>query len=197
MKINQRYVKVWDAPVRIFHWATVLGVIGAYLSAKFHVGLLHTMIGYTLTFFLITRIIWGFIGNQYARFSSFLYSPSTIITYVQTIVRGSPAYFYGHNPAGAVMVFALLTFMALILLTGLATLAMIDFEGPFYFLLEQVNDNISYLVHHLHNWLVDGLLILVLFHILGVAFSSFQHQENLVYAMITGVKRKYSAHQPK
>lgn len=186
-------VKVWDLPVRLFHWSLVLGFILAYITAEFHAGFLHTWIGYFLCGLLLVRVSWGFLGNQYARFKSFIFTPSETIDYLKSLTKGNPKHYLGHNPAGALMVFALLALLTLIFLTGLITLAVIDFEGPLLFLMNYFDDDASYLVRHLHGWLINFALILIPLHLLGVVAGTIQHKENLVRAMITG-KKKVAEH---
>jgi cytochrome b len=193
MNIRKACVKVWDMPVRLFHWTMVLGFTAAYLTAKFHIGFLHTLIGYFLCILLLARVFWGFTGNQYARFNSFIFSRAETFIYLRSLVHGRPRHYFGHNPAGALMVFALLVLLMLIFLTGLITLAVIDFEGPFLFLENYFSDAASYAVHHLHGWLIDAALLLIALHVIGVAAGSIQHKENLVKAMITGKKKNVSA----
>lgn len=194
MSNGEESIKVWDVPVRLFHWTLVLSFIAAYLTAEFHIGFLHTLIGYFLCVLLLARVFWGFAGNQYARFSSFIFSPAETVAYLRSLVQNNPKHYFGHNPAGALMVFALLALLALIFLTGLTTLAVIDFEGPLLFLIDYVDDETSYAVKHLHGWLVDAALVLVPLHVLGVAVGSIQHKENLVRAMLTGNKKRVSEH---
>ncbi len=188
MQQEGKTVKVWDLPTRAFHWSLVLSFVLAYLSAEFHLGFIHTVIGYFLCALLAFRIFWGFAGNTYARFSSFLFSPQETMTYVRSMLQNNPKHYFGHNPAGALMVFALLAVLAGIFLSGLLTLGMIDYEGPFAFLANQVDDQTSYALHNLHEWLVDVALVLVPLHLLGVVAGTIQHKENLVRAMITGNK---------
>lgn len=188
MSDNEKSVKVWDVPVRLFHWTLVLNFTAAYLTAEFHVGFLHTLIGYFLCVLVLARVFWGFAGNRYARFSSFIFSPQETIAYLRSLRGGSSKHYLGHNPAGALMVFALLGLLALIFLSGLTTLAVIDFEGPLLFLIDYFDDDASYVARHLHGWLVDAALILIPLHLLGVAAGSIQHKENLVRAMFTGKK---------
>ncbi|KAF0204111.1 MAG: Cytochrome b/b6 [Gallionellaceae bacterium] len=188
MSDSEKSVKVWDVPVRLFHWTLVLSFTAAYLTAEFHIGFLHTLIGYFLCVLVLARVFWGFAGNRYARFSSFIFSPQETIAYLRSLREGSPKHYLGHNPAGALMVFALLGLLALIFLSGLTTLAVIDFEGPLLFLIDYFDDDASYVARHLHGWLVDAALILIPLHLLGVAAGSIQHKENLVRAMFTGKK---------
>jgi len=190
---NKESVKVWDIPVRLFHWALVAGFAAAYLSAEFHFGFLHVWIGYFLIALLLARVVWGFAGNRHARFVSFIFTPQETFTYLRSLFRGHPRHYFGHNPAGALMVFAMLALLMLIFLSGLVTLAVIDFEGPLLFLGGYLDDSASYAVRHLHAWLVDIALVLIPLHLLGVAAGSIQHKENLVRAMITGRKKNVSA----
>jgi len=192
MESNFEQVKVWDVPVRLFHWSLVLGFVLAYLSAEIHILDVHVLIGYFLIGLLLFRVFWGFAGNQYARFKSFVFSPQETLSYVRSLRSGHPAHYYGHNPAGAVMVFGLLALLAAIFLSGLVTLAVIDFEGPLLFLANQVSDDTSYFFRHAHDFFVDVALLLIPLHLLGVVAGTIQHKENLVRAMVTGMKKVVS-----
>jgi cytochrome b len=190
---NNEIVKVWDVPTRLFHWTLVLSFASAYLTAEFHVGFLHTLIGYFLCVLLLARVVWGFAGNQYARFKSFIFSPQETLAYLRSLVKNNPRHYFGHNPAGALMVFGLLALLLLIFLTGLVTLAVIDFEGPLLFLADSFDDEASYAVRHLHGWLINIALVMIPLHLLGVLVGSIQHKENLVRAMVTGKKESISS----
>jgi cytochrome b len=190
---DKEIVNVWDVPTRLFHWTLVLSFVIAYLTAKFHFGFLHTYIGYFLCFLLLARVILGFTGNQYARFKSFIFSPQETLSYLRAMVQNNPRHYFGHNPAGALMVFALLGLLSLIFITGLITLAVIDYEGPLLFLTDYFSDEASYAVRHLHSWLINFALVMIPLHLLGVAAGSIQHHENLVRSMITGKKKNTSS----
>lgn len=195
MNDNEKSVKVWDVPVRLFHWTLVLSFAAAYLTAEFHIGFLHTLIGYFLCVLVLARVFWGFAGNQYARFSSFIFSPSETWAYMRSMFGRHPIkHYYGHNPAGALMTFALLALLTLIFSTGLVTLAVIDFEGPLLFLANSVSDETSYFLRHAHDFFVDVALLLIPLHLLGVVGGSIWHNENLVRAMVTGMKKIVSPH---
>ena len=91
------------------------------------------------------------------------------------------------------MVFGLLGLLLLIFITGLITLAVIDFEGPLLFLTDYFSDEASYAVRHLHGWLIDIALVIIPLHLLGVAAGSILHKEILVRSMITGKKKQISS----
>jgi len=184
-------IKVWDLPIRLFHWTLVIGFSSAYLTAKFHLNDIHTLIGYGLCILLVGRIYLGFFGSHYSRFDSFVFSPSETVAYLRSMFgKHPPKHYLGHNPAGALMVFSLLGVLALIFTTGLLTLATIDFEGPLLALEHHFSDESSYAVRKLHEFLSNATLVLIALHLAGVAGGSIQHRENLVRAMITGNKRQ-------
>ncbi len=190
---NGASVKVWDVPVRVFHWTLVLGFAAAYLTAEFHYGDIHALIGYALCVLLVARVVWGFYGSQYARFSSFIFSPAETIAYMRSMFGKHPIkHYYGHNPAGALMVFSLLALLTLIFVTGLVTEGVIDFDGPFAGMALAVNDETAYAFRKVHELLIDVGLVLVALHLMGVVGGSIQHKENLVRAMITGRKKVVS-----
>lgn len=191
LKKNAGTEKVWDLPVRLFHWILVIGFASAYLTAEFHYGDIHTLIGYALCVLVAARIYWGFFGNQYARFTSFIFSPAETLAYVKSMFGKHPIrHYFGHNPAGALMVFTLLGMLAAIFATGLVTLSLIDFEGPLLVLVHYASDQTAYAIRELHEFFVNVALGLVVLHLMGVVGGSMQHGENLVLAMITGKKRQ-------
>lgn len=189
MNINKEQVKVWDLPVRLFHWCLVLGFVLAYLSAEIHILDVHVWLGYALIGLLVFRLFWGFAGNPYARFKSFIFTPQETLKYVSSLRSGHPIRYYGHNPAGALMVFGLLAILLAIMVSGLVTLAVIDYEGPLLFLANSVSDDTGYFFRHAHDFFVDMALLMIPLHLLGVVAGSLQHKENLVWSLITGMKK--------
>ena len=167
--------RVWDIFVRLFHWSLAVSFIFAFFSH--HVlSDLHQLAGNIAASLVAMRLVWGFIGTPYARFAQFVRGPFAVFAYLRDIVSGREARYIGHNPAGGAMVLVLL-----------ATLCATAYSGWLmttdrYFAVDWVQE--------LHSTLAHGLLILVLAHLAGVALASLRHRENLVRAMITGVKRK-------
>ena len=183
-------VVVWDKGVRTFHWFLVMGFIGAYLSAEFNTIDLHEIIGYGITLLILFRVVWGFVGSPYARFTSFFFPLRVTVDYIHSLRSGSPIHYLGHNPLAAMMVFTLLFSLAVLTVTGLITLAGIEFEGPLLSLAENLPDSQIYLIQEIHEILANCMLVLIFLHISGAIVASIQHKENLILSMITGRKLK-------
>lgn len=187
-RVDAKWEKVWDPVVRLFHWTTLVLFCAAYASAELGQNEIHLVVGYILAAVLVGRIVWGFVGSQYARFINFLYGPVATLRYAQSLIDGQPEHYPGHNPLGAAMVFALLGLLSLLVVTGLILTAALEFEGPLLFLNRFIDDATAYRILGVHHLAVNVVLACVFFHVLGVGLASWQHHENLVLAMITGKK---------
>ena len=173
--VNQstQKIRVWDAPVRVFHWLLVLSFAGAYLTAESEVWrLVHVTLGYTLGGLLAFRIVWGVIGTRYARFSSFVRGPAAVIRYLKSIKAKQPEHHLGHNPAGAVAIVLLVLLGLGITATGYITY---NDLGPGW-------------ISEFHDLLANAMVLVIIGHLVGVVTASLQHKENLVRSMVTGFK---------
>lgn len=167
-------IKVWDVPVRVFHWLLAGSFAGAYIVAESEqLRGVHMILGYTTMGLIAFRIIWGFVGSPFARFQSFLFSPGAAIGYLRGLATGKPGHFVGHNPAGSYAIYA-------ILLVGLAT----GVTG--YLSLNEIGGES---VEDIHELCANVWLGVVIVHIAGVIVGSWVHRENLVRAMVTGYKQ--------
>jgi cytochrome b len=183
-----RAVKVWDLPVRLFHWVLVALFAFMFFSGKMKGNWMewHMYSGYMILALVMFRILWGFAGSTYARFSSFLAGPSASIAFVRKLLSRSPAHVPGHNPLGGWMVLVLLLALLAQAGTGLFSNDDISIEGPLYkFVSKDLSDRLT--SFHYYNFYV--LLALAAVHIAAVAFHVFVKKENLVSAMFTGVKK--------
>jgi cytochrome b len=167
-------VRVWDPVVRLFHWSVVAGCVlnlAVFTDGKGA----HRWIGYAVAAALIVRVIWGFIGTRYARFADFVPGPSKLVAYLKALALGRAPRFLGHNPAGAMMMMALMALLAGVSLTGW----MLTLDAWFG------DDNLE----DLHEALANGLFVIAGVHVVAAVFESWKHRENLVRSMITGRKR--------
>ena len=104
---NKQSIKVWDIAIRVFHWALVGCYALAFISSE-NIPKLHVFFGYSVLFLVLFRILYGFVGTKYARFSDFLYHPAQITNYLRGLLTGKPKHYIGHNPAGGFMIFIML-----------------------------------------------------------------------------------------
>lgn len=180
------WVKVWDLPLRIFHSLLVVAFTVAFLTGDEILGL-HVLAGYLVFGLLIFRLIWGFVGHQYARFSDFLCSPKVTLGYLKQLLALKPTRYLGHNPAGAVMIVLLLLSLLMTTLSGFALYGAGYHAGLFAFM-GAGSEKIWESVHELF---ANFSLLLVIVHIAGVGLESFLHKENLAKAMLNGYKRDW------
>lgn len=129
MTITKKTVKVWDPLVRIGHWTLVIAFFTAYITED---DLLtqHVWAGYVVGVVVSIRVLWGLVGSRHARFNDFIYSPAKIFGYLKGLIANKPQHYTGHNPAGGVMVLALLLSLTGTTLTGLELYAVEDGKGP-------------------------------------------------------------------
>jgi cytochrome b len=166
-------ILIWDVPTRVFHWLLVASFAGAYYTADSErYRDIHVMLGYILFGLIGFRVMWGFVGTRYARFSSFIFKPSEVVAYLTTLIKRKPADYLGHNPAGSVAIWLLLLLGMTSGVTGV--MALKDIGGD--------------IVVEWHDLVSEGMLVIVVLHVLGVLVSSVMHRENLVRSMITGFK---------
>ncbi len=178
-------VRVWDLPTRSFHWSLVLLMIFSFVTAKVGGNWMrwHFLSGYAILSLISFRVLWGFVGGRYARFTSFLFSPSQILQYV----RGAPdaVKTLGHNPIGSLSVFALIGFVGLQATTGLFSNDDISEEGPLVRFISNATSNWFTSIHHLNE---KVLIVLVITHLAAVLFYLLRKRENLIRPMISGDK---------
>jgi cytochrome b len=172
--ISPATVRVWDPLVRIFHWSLAGIFFFAFLTGDEWQGA-HESAGYVIGGLLAFRLIWGLIGTKHARFTDFVYDPATVFAYMRDSLGHRAARYLGHNPAGGVMVIALLISIAVICTTG-------------YMMTTDAFWGIKW-VRELHETAAYSTLALIGLHLVGVLHASFGLRENLVVSMITGQKR--------
>lgn len=138
-------VYVWEIPVRVTHWLTalslfVLAATGVYIGYPFLISsgaatdrfvmgtvkAVHSYAAIVFTLSVLSRIVWMFLGNRYARWDNFLpvakkrFKALWPTLKFYTFFQRKPPGFIGHNPlAGAAYTVIFLLFLVEIG-TGLA-----------------------------------------------------------------------------
>jgi cytochrome b len=174
-------IRVWDLPTRLFHWALTGLVIASWLSGQFGGQpwlAWHFRFGYAILTLLVFRLLWGFAGDRYARFSSFVPSWRAALAYVR-----SPRPTAGHNPLGSFSVYALLLVAGVQVLTGLFASDGDFTEGPWALFLSDSAVKLVTSIHRFNRWL---LLALVVLHLGALAWHTVRGRDALVRGMLTG-----------
>ena len=180
-----RVVRVWDAPVRLFHWLAAVLVAAAYVTWRLNWMVWHGRVGALLLALLLFRLLWGFFGSETARFSRFLTSPLTAARHLRYALEREPDRQIGHNPAGGWMVLLLLLLLLAETLTGLYVANDIADVGP---LTEFVPAPAANAIEAAHAILWDVLLAAIVLHVLAIAGYAAIKGQNLLRPMITGTK---------
>ncbi|HRO58731.1 MAG TPA: cytochrome b/b6 domain-containing protein [Burkholderiaceae bacterium] len=183
-------VAVWDPFVRLFHWGLAASFLTAFVVEDHNLAV-HSWAGYLALALVVARIPWGLFGPRHARFTDFVRSPGMALRYLKDTLAGRAARHLGHNPAGALMVVALLVLIPLLALTGMASLAIEEGAGPLAALLGDLGRE-AHWIAEFHEFLANMTMVLAGIHVVGVIVESLVHRENLVLSMITGRKPKRS-----
>ena len=135
---NLKSYTVWDANIRWFHWINLLcmlgliavGVVilnakalGVATEGKILLKTVHVWIGYVFAINLLWRLVWAFIGGQYARWRAILPGGQNYVSevgnYIADFKAGQPRQYLGHNPLGRIAVTLLLCLLLVQAITGL------------------------------------------------------------------------------
>jgi cytochrome b len=169
-------VKVWDWPLRAFHWSLAFFVLLAWFTPGKLDGV-HRFAGYAVIVLIAFRIGWGLFGTRYSRFRALGRRLRAVPAYLANFRRGRTGRYRGLNPAGTAMLVAMLLLLTVSTVTGWMSTTVRFFGVPW--------------VEDTHGYVSDAVIVLVVIHVLGVVAASVLQKENLVRAMVTGWKRKH------
>lgn len=184
---NERPVKVWDVPTRLFHWLLVILVTTCVATAKIGGNLMtaHMLSGYLVLALLIFRLVWGVVGGRHARFTAFVRGPRVVWRHVADFSHSDASRHLGHNPLGAWSVVAMLAVLLLQAATGLFASDDIFTEGPLYPLVGNAASRMLTRIHHMNAIVIGGLVAV---HLAAVLYYLLVKGENLIKPMFTGLK---------
>ena len=172
--INKQTILVWDVPTRVFHWLLVISFAGAWLTSESErLQMIHYAFGYSAVALVLFRLVWGFIGTKYARFSQFVRGPKEMVEHVRGLLSNHQHAAPGHNPVGGIVMVGLMLLILLIGLTGYWGVK--EFLGDF--------------MSETHEAVANLALGLVIIHIVAAIIMSLLQKENLVRAMVNGKKQ--------
>jgi cytochrome b len=179
--------KVWDAPVRAFHWLVLLAVGVCWYTAENRVMDWHRRGGYVVLAMVLFRLYWGFAGSSTARFSGFLRGPAAIRDYLGHVRERATAPFVGHNPLGGWSVVAMIAVLLAMPLLGLFSVDTDGVEsGPLSWLVSFKGGRRA---AHWHEDLFAVLQALVALHVAAIVYYAFWKKQDLVAPMVTGYRR--------
>jgi cytochrome b len=183
-----RTVRVWDVPVRVFHWVLAALILTSWVTSEIGGNAMtyHMWSGYAILTLVAFRIIWGFIGSEHARFGAILHGPRAMIGYASGLFGSSSRYYLGHNPLGGVSVILMLASVLLQASTGLFATDDIATEGPLTHLVSSATSSLATTIHRWNFWILTALIAI---HVAAALFYLIVKRENLIGSMFTGRKR--------
>jgi len=207
-------VDVWDWQTRVLHWVNAILIItlvvlmlgkeglemlGAKKAVRGQINYIHAYVGYAFVCTFILRIIWGFIGNRYARFSDIIPFSSEKRSAIGRNIRwylswfsGTPARVVGHDPLASLFYMALFIVLILQALTGLA-LAGVElhlFPGSVVFggLGETAAEAVEEFAEEVHEFGLWFVLFFFAAHMVGLVVHEIKERTGLFSSMIHGGK---------
>jgi cytochrome b len=184
--LSDERVRVWDLPVRLFHWALVLLVAALWGTHELHMMEVHVVLGQVMLGLILFRLIWGLIGSSTARFSSFVRGPRRVLAYLR-----APGGILGHNPIGGWSVVAMLAVLAV--QVGLGLFAS-DEDGEHYGPLSHlVSYDTATTLAERHETFFKVLLVLIGVHLAAILYYRFVKRDDLVTPMVTGLRAPASS----
>jgi cytochrome b len=168
-----KFILVYDFSIRLFHWGFAASLTAALVLAfavDQHSALFrwHMMLGIVAGFLLLLRLVLGFVGSRYARFSRMPLRPMQLVAYVRGLLDTGAARHPGHSPGSAWAAVAMFTAVPAILATGLGAS-----RDPW----EEVHGILAY-----------ALMAVIGAHLAGIAWHTIKHRENIAVSMISGRK---------
>lgn len=193
---------VWDPLLRLMHWGIAAAVLANYALTK-EGGSVHIAVGWAGLGLLILRMFWGFVGPREARFATFAPNPWAALRHLKDLLRGQVAHYPSHNPAGAMMAYALWACLGVLTLTGIGMAGVSPFKqaeleaavaaGDWSAVVEEEEKDESPFgeaLAEVHEIAANLILILAFFHVAGVIVESRAMGRNLVIPMLISRKSR-------
>jgi Ni,Fe-hydrogenase I cytochrome b subunit len=209
-------VKVWDWETRVLHWINVsliLTLMGLAMSHdilkemkvakhfRHELMTYHVYVGYALIVTVILRVLWGFAGNEYARWRDIWPFTAEKIEYIIHKLkwhakgfRGETKKFryLGHDPLGSLFYLVLFLIIVSQMLTGL-TLAGLDkhmapWQGFFSGLGHATGELIEDAAEEIHEFWFYFIIFFIISHVGAVVIHELHEKTGLLSSMVNGIK---------
>ena len=182
-------MKVWDVPMRLFHWSLAIAVSGALLTVSLGEAWMHwhQRFGLAVVGLLGFRLVWGVCGPGEARFARFAPTPKRLAAQWRGQWQGA-----GHTPIGALSVLAMLGLFGFQAVTGLFSSDDVAFSGPWA---AQVSSQVSRTLSGWHRSTEEALYLLIGVHLLAITAYQLRGKQ-LAGAMLHGRKMVPAAAEP-
>ncbi|ASP47649.1 cytochrome b/b6 domain-containing protein [Cognaticolwellia beringensis] len=229
MNITREQVFVWSRKIRLFHWINVIAILlliaigtiilngkmfGVSTDGKILLKTIHVIVGYVFASNLIFRLIIGFVGKSNERWHKILPFNKGFKAELIEFKQGKKLAYKGHNPAGKLMILALLSLMTVQMISGLVIAGTDIYYPPFgHYFVESIaidKDNIAAIKPYskvnvdeasyqamrevrkpfitAHVYVFYCLLLLIPLHIIGVIIAERREKTAIVSAMFNGYK---------
>lgn len=180
-------VRVWDGPTRLMHWLLVFFIAVCWWTGIHNQLEYHLYSGYGALWVVLLRLYWGFFGSSTARFANFVRGPRTVFSYMCTLHKRNATHIHGHNPLGALSVLVMLALVLAVIVPGLFAVDVDGlYSGP---LSSYVSFHSGRHLAHLHYRIFNGLLAVIVLHLIAVGFYYIYKGQNLVFPMISGTRK--------
>jgi cytochrome b len=178
-------LRIWDFPTRLFHWALAAGVMALIATGLWGGNAMfwHFRLGYVVLVLLVFRLLWGFFGGFWSRWSQLPLAPRHVFAYFKGF---SDHTFPGHNPLGSWSILAMLLILGFQVSTGLISDDEIANSGPLTSLVS--GSWVSWATSWHKLWGKWTVLSLVALHLLALIWYRLKKDQSLVPAMLHGDK---------
>ncbi|WP_445681309.1 cytochrome b/b6 domain-containing protein [Radicibacter daui] len=184
-----RLVRVWDLPLRLFHWLLVVAVAGAWITKETPLESMdwHMRFGLAAFFLIVFRLAWGVLGTRTARFASFVKTPHKAVSYLKKMLspraRLQPS--DGHSPLGGYAALVLIGTVGLQALSGIFSNDSIMSGGP---LSGYVGYQASDALTAFHEFWFNLIIAAIVVHLAAILFYRLRLKTNLVTPMVVGTR---------
>jgi Ni/Fe-hydrogenase 1 B-type cytochrome subunit len=211
----EKRVYVWELPVRVTHWVTVLSILalsitGFYIASPFlyatkdnqfimaQMRFIHFLSGYALTISLLIRIYWLFVGNKYSRLNQFIFFNSerwqdTFDTAkFYAFLRKDIPHDAGHTGIAGLTYFFIFIVLLFGIFTGFALYSESHLPGVVWTLMggwmfSLMGTGTIRLIHHLIMWVIA---LFTIAHLYIAVHNDIWEKNGLMMSIFSGYKTK-------